>query len=107
MRITLVVSEYKYRSYFPNNFTFYKWCVTKVAHCNGQLDHAHHLMCKQILKAYPFLTYLYFSFHLWYIMVYIRIYSLKLPQTCLHYPINYSQLIYDLTEEDSKSSRRH
>ena len=33
MRFTLVVSEYKYHISFPSNFTFYKWCVTKVAHC--------------------------------------------------------------------------
>ena len=24
----------KYHIYFPSNFTFYKWCVTKMAHCN-------------------------------------------------------------------------
>ena len=33
MCFTLVVSEYNYHISFPNNFTFYKWCVTKGAHC--------------------------------------------------------------------------
>ena len=34
MRFTLVVSEQKFRISFRRNFTFYKWRVTKVAHCN-------------------------------------------------------------------------
>ena len=33
MNVTLVVSDLKYLISFFNNFTFYKWCVTKVAHC--------------------------------------------------------------------------
>ena len=33
MRFTLVVSELKYHISLPNNVTFYKWCITKVAHC--------------------------------------------------------------------------
>ena len=34
MRFTLIVSEYKKNHIsFPSNFTFYKWCVIKVAHC--------------------------------------------------------------------------
>ena len=33
MHVTLVVSEYKYHISVPRNFTFYMWCVTKVAHC--------------------------------------------------------------------------
>ena len=33
MRFTLVVSDKKYPVSFFKNFTFYKWCVTKVAHC--------------------------------------------------------------------------
>ena len=34
MRFTLVVSDYKYHISVLSNFTFYKLCVTKVAHCN-------------------------------------------------------------------------
>ena len=34
MRFTLVVSDKRYPISFLNNFTFYKWCVIKVAHCN-------------------------------------------------------------------------
>ena len=33
MRFTLAVLDKKYPISFMNNFTFYKWCVTKVAHC--------------------------------------------------------------------------
>ena len=33
MHFKLVVSKYKHHISFPSNFTFYKWCVTKVAHC--------------------------------------------------------------------------
>ena len=28
----------KYHISFPRNFTFYKWCVTKVAHCISESD---------------------------------------------------------------------
>ena len=28
----------KIACFFPGNFTFYKWCVTKVAHCTILLD---------------------------------------------------------------------
>ena len=33
VRFTLVFSEKEYHISFPSNFTLYKWCVTKVAHC--------------------------------------------------------------------------
>ena len=33
MRVTLIVSELQKHVSFLSNFTFYKWCVTKVAHC--------------------------------------------------------------------------
>ena len=33
MRFTLVVSNSKHLISFLSNFTFYKWCVTKVVHC--------------------------------------------------------------------------
>ena len=34
MRFKLVFLDFKYHISFPGNFTVYKWCVTKVAHCN-------------------------------------------------------------------------
>ena len=35
MRFSLVVSDTKCPISFLINFTFYKWCVTKVAHCTS------------------------------------------------------------------------
>ena len=28
----------KISHFFPSNFTFYKWCVTKVAHCTDRIE---------------------------------------------------------------------
>ena len=33
MRFKLVFLDFVYHISFPGNFTVYKWCVTKVAHC--------------------------------------------------------------------------
>ena len=33
MSFKLLFLDFKYRISFPGNFTVYKWCVTKVAHC--------------------------------------------------------------------------